>query len=331
VGVRYVLCGSVRKTTDRIRISAQLVDARSGAQVWAERYDRAVSDLFAIQDEITLILATEMQVNLTEGEQARLRYSNTKNVEAWNWWMQGLTRYRHSVTKENFSAARSCWEKALALDPASASLLAMLAFVHCVDARYGWSEDRQTALAKARVHVDQALTLDPENADAHVSLGYLSMLTGDYAKAAAHVRQAVQLAPSSADAAHFSGLVLAFSGYAAEAVVQVQRAMTLNPNHPPYYFGVLGNACRLAGRIDEAIAAFETFHALRPGFALVDLVIAYSQSGQPERAKKAAAELLSMRPEFTIAAWLKTQDCRADKALLDADVAALRTAGLPMG
>jgi len=333
LGVRYVLGGSVRKSADRIRISAQLIDARSGAQVWAERYDRSVSDLFAIQDEITLILATEMQVNLTEGEQARLRYSNTKNVQAWNWWMQGLTHYRHSVTRENFSAARSCWEKALALDPNSSSLLAMLAFVHCVDARYGWTEDRKTALDKARVYVDQALALDPENADAHVSLGYLSMMTGDYAQAAKHVREAVQLAPSSADAAHFSGLVLAFSGFAAEAVAQVQRAITLNPNHPPYYLGVLGNAYRLAGQFDEAIAAFEEFHARRPGsgFGLVDLVIAYEQEGQSEQAKKTAAQLLSEKREFTITSWLKTQDCRADKAQVDIDAAALRSAGLPMG
>ncbi len=331
LGVRYVLGGSVRRTADRIRVSAQLVDARSGAQVWADRYDRALSDIFAIQDEITLILATEMQVKLTEGEQARLRYSNTKNVDAWNWWMQGLTHYRHSVTRENFSAARSCWEKALALDPNSASLNAMLGFVQCVDARYGWSEDRKAALDKARVYADKALALDPENADAHVCLGYLSMMTGDYAKAAAHVRKAVQLAPSSADAAHFSGLVLAFSGYAAEAVAQVQRAMTLNPNHPPYYFGVLGNAYRLAGRIDEAIAAFEAFQARRPGFALVDLVLAYQQSGRSAQAKKTAVQLLSARPEFAIASWLKTQDCRSDKTQVDADAAALRAAGLPMG
>jgi len=120
LGVRYVLEGSVRKSGNRIRITAQLIDAKDGAHLWAERYDRAIDDIFAIQDEITLVLATEMQVKLTEGEQARLRYTTTKNVEAWTYWVQGLSHYRGPATKENMGPARLYWEKALALDPTSA-------------------------------------------------------------------------------------------------------------------------------------------------------------------------------------------------------------------
>ena len=106
LGVRYVLEGSVRKSGNRIRISAQLIDARDGTHLWAERYDRAIDDIFAIQDEITLVLATEMQVKLTEGEQARLRYTTTTNVEAWTYWAQGLSHFRQSMSKERCSAAR---------------------------------------------------------------------------------------------------------------------------------------------------------------------------------------------------------------------------------
>ena len=101
--MRYVLEGSVRKSGNRIRITAQLIDAKDGAHLWAERYDRAIDDIFAIQDEITLILATEMQVKLTEGEQARLRYTTTKNVEAWTYWVQGLSHYRGPATKETWA------------------------------------------------------------------------------------------------------------------------------------------------------------------------------------------------------------------------------------
>ena len=106
LGVRYILEGSVRKSGNRIRITAQLIDARDGTHVWAERYDRAIDDIFAIQDEITSVLATEMQVKLTEGEQARLRYTTTHNVEAWTYWVQGLSHYRQAITKENMAAAR---------------------------------------------------------------------------------------------------------------------------------------------------------------------------------------------------------------------------------
>ena len=150
LGVRYVLEGSVRKSGNRIRITAQLIDAKDGTHLWAERYDRAIDDIFAIQDEITFVLATEMQVKLTEGEQARLRYTTTHNVEAWTYWAQGMSHYRQAVTKEKMGPARHYWEKALALDPNSASLNAMLGFMHCLDARFGWWDDRETAIGKAR-------------------------------------------------------------------------------------------------------------------------------------------------------------------------------------
>ena len=154
LGARYVLEGSVRKAGNRIRITVQLIDAETGTHVWAERYDRAIEDIFAVQDEITLILATEMQVNLTEGEQARMRYSSTSNVEAWNYWAQGLAHFRTGVvTKDGVGKARACWEKALALDPNSAALNAMMAFMHNADARFGWWDDRPTAIAKSKQHL----------------------------------------------------------------------------------------------------------------------------------------------------------------------------------
>ena len=140
LGVRYVLEGSVRRSGARIRITAQLIDATDGSHLWAERYDRAVDDIFAIQDEITLVLATEMQVKLTDGEQARMRYTTTNNVEAWTHWAKGMSHYRQPPTKDNREAAQLCWEKALALDPNSAPLNAMLGFMHCLDARFGWKD-----------------------------------------------------------------------------------------------------------------------------------------------------------------------------------------------
>jgi adenylate cyclase len=329
LGVRYVLEGSVRKSANRIRITAQLIDADSGSHVWAERYDRAIDDIFAVQDEITLVLATEMQVKLTEGEQARLHYTTTSNVEAWTHWVQGLSFYRHAVTKENTARALACWKQALALDPSSAALNAMLGFIHYVDARFGWWDDRETALAKARSYIDRALELDPDNSDANSTSSLALLLQERFEEAAVHARRSVELAPGSADAATFACFVLAFAGYPEEAVAHGERAMTLSPNYPAFYLGHLGNAYRLAGRIEEAIAAFKAYHARHAGFGLSDLVIAYQQIDQPEQAVQAAEQLLSVRQDFTIAAWANTQ-FRADKAGLDADIAALRAAGLPM-
>jgi adenylate cyclase len=328
LGVRYVLEGSVRKSGNRIRVTAQLIDAKDGTHLWAERYDRAVDDIFAIQDEITLVVATEMQVKLTEGEQARLRYTTTNNVEAWTYWVQGLSHFRQQVTKEKFGPARLCWEKALALDPSSAPLNAMLGFMHFADARFGWWDDHETALSKTRAYADRALELDPKNADAYTTSSLELMMKGRYDEAVKHAKRAVQLAPGSADAATFACFVLASSGYPEEALAQIERAMNLSPNFPAYYLGHLGNAYRLTGKIEEAITAFKAYDARNPGSGLTDLVIAYQENGQPDEAKRTAERLFAARRDFTIASWLKTQ-FRRDAARLEADIAALRAAGLP--
>jgi adenylate cyclase len=329
LGVRFVLEGSVRRTGNRVRITAQLIDAADGAHLWAERYDRVVEDIFAVQDEITLVLATEMQVKLTEGEQARLRHTTTNNIEAWTYWVQGLAYYRRPPTKESMGRARGFWEKALALDPRSAVLNAMLGFIECLDARFGWWIEREAALAKAQAFVDAALDLEPINSDAHRTLSVILLFRRRFDEAAAVARRAAELAPNSADVAEIASFVLAPSGYPEEAVVQIERAMTLSPNHPPYYLGILGNAYHLAGRIEEAIAAFRAYDARSPGFGLVDLVIIYQQNDRPEEATQTAHRLLAVRRGFTITSWLNTQ-FRRDQERLEKDVAALRTAGLPM-
>ena len=206
----------------------------------------------------------------------------------------------------------------------------MLGFICCMDARFGWWDDRETALGKARMYADKALELEPANADAYRTSSILLLVQGRYDKAVADAKRAVELAPGSADVAELASFVLASSGFPEEAVILVEKAMTLSPNYPPLYLGILGNAYRLSGRIEEAIAAFKAFNARSPGFGLTDLAIAYQENGQPDEAKQTAKRLLAARPEFTIASWLKTQ-FRRDTARLEADVSALRAAGLPTG
>ncbi len=295
LGVRFILSGSVRKSAERIRISAQLIDAGTGSHVWAERYDRDIGDMFAVQDEITLVLATEMQVRLTEGEQARLHYTTTSNVEAWTHWVQGLSHYRRAITEQDSAAALACWRRALELDPCSASLHAMVALEHVTDARFGWWDTRKTALAKAERHARHALELDPDNADAHVTSSFVSLIYGRFEEAVSHVRSALLLAPGSADAAGYACFILACSGHPEEAAAQGERAMSLSPYYPPYYLGILGNAYRLCGRTEEAIAAFKAFHARVPGFGLADLVIIHQRAGQPKQAKETADQLVRIR------------------------------------
>jgi adenylate cyclase len=326
--VRYVLEGSVRKAGNRIRITAQLIEAATGAHVWANRYDRALDDLFALQDEITLLLATEMQVRLTEGEQARLRYTTTSNVEAWSCWVQGLAHFRGPLSKDSFTKVRKYWEQAIALDPNSAPLNAALAFVHYADARFGWWNNRETALRTGAEYAERGLAIDPANPDVHTSSSLLLLLRRQHDEAVVEARKAVELGPGSADVTVFASFVFACSGEPQEAVVQIEKAMKLSPKCPPTYYGHLGNAYRLTGRYEDAIAAFKAYGERSPGAGLVDLVLCYQQTDRTTEAKAGAQRVLTANPKFTIGNWRRTQ-FRNDVAQLEADVAALQAAGLP--
>jgi adenylate cyclase len=330
LGVRFVLEGSVRKAGNRIRIAAQLIDATTGVHIWAERFDRDLSDIFALQDEITLRLATEMQVRLTEGEQARLRYTTTTNVEAWSLFIEGMKHERNAPTStgEAHVPGRRCWEKALALDPGSAVLNALLGNWHFADARHGWTgDDRETALGKAQSYVDRALALDPNHPDAYRPLSGILLMKGRFEEAAAATRMAAKLGPNLADVLAFGGFVLACCGRAAEGIPQIEKAVALSPNYSAWYLGVLGNAYRLAGRADEAIAAFRGYHARVAGYGLADILMIQEQSGHLDEARETAAQLMAARPTFTVQSWLKTQS-RVDAEQMAADLASLRAAGV---
>ncbi len=329
LGVRYVLEGSVRKSGTRIRISAQLIDAMSGIHIWADRFDRGIDDMFAVQDEVTMALATEMQVRLTEGEQARLRYTTATNVEAWSLWIEGLNLYRLPMSREHHLGAQHCWERALALDPGSATLNAMLGFMHFGDARHGWSDDdRETKLARAEAYVERALSIDPENPDAYRSTAGILLLRSQFDDAAAAARKAIRLGPSLPDVLAFGSFVLACSGHPAEGVGHAEKAIRLSPNHPPWYYGVLGNAYRLSGRSEDAIRAFLSYHERSPGYGLADIVMTYEQTGDRAEAGAVGTQLISKRPTFTVASWANTQ-FRCDLEQMAADMASLRAVGVP--
>lgn len=328
LGVRYVLEGSVRKAGSRIRITAQLIDASNGTHVWAERFDRNVDDIFAVQDEITLTVATEMQVKLTEGEQAKLRYTTTGNVEAWNLWVKGLNAYRSGINRDVNAEVQQYWDKALALDPGSAPLNALLGFIHFGNARFGWTEDRESSIARAEAHIERALEIDPQNPDAYRALAGVLLLKARYDEAAEAARKAVRLGPNLPDVLVFSSYVLTCTGHAMEAVALSEKAMTLSPSYPGNYLGQLGNTYRLAGRADDALRAFRAYHARSPGFGLVDIVMVLAQAGRMDEARSAAADLAVARPGFTIESWRSTQ-FRNDTDQLARDLESLRSAGVP--
>jgi adenylate cyclase len=204
----------------------------------------------------------------------------------------------------------------------------LLADLHYSDARHGWSgEDRDRALQKGEAYVARALALDPESADAYRSLAGILLLRARYEEAAAAAREAAKLGANLPDVLVFGGFVLTCCGQAAEAIRQIEKALALNPIYHGWYLGVLGNAYRLAGRTEEALAAFRAYHARSPGFGLADILMIQEQAGELEAARETAAQLAPARPAFTVEYWLRTQ-FRVDAEQMRADLASLRASGV---
>ena len=204
----------------------------------------------------------------------------------------------------------------------------MLGFMHFADARFGWWEDRETAVRKAEAYTQRALALDPDNSDAHRTVAGLHLMRSEFAADAAAARRAAELGPNLADALVFAGFVLQCSGSPEEAIHLIEKAMALSPAYPANYLGQLGNAYRLVGRMEDALRAFRGYHARSPGFGLADIVILHEQAGRLAEARETATQLLAARPGFTVTAWARTQ-FRCDTDQLAADLASLRAAGVP--
>jgi adenylate cyclase len=327
LGAGYVVSGSLRKSGNRLRITAQLTDTETESHLWAARYDRKLEDIFAVQDEITLTIATALQVELTDGEQAKLRYTTTDNVAAWTAFIRGLSLFR-TVSADTYRQARKCFEDALIDDPESGKIHAMLACVHAIEGRFYWTDDRDRSLRMAKEHADLALAKADDIADAWGALGYWHMSHLRLDESVAAFTRAVELAPDHADLHALNALALTFAERADEAVGEAELAMELNPLDPGWYCGVLGHAYRYAGRYEDALAILSEYNRQSPGFGLVDIILTYADKGEADKARDYAEALLAARPDFTVANWERTQNC-SDSDRLVKDRKSLTDAGLP--
>ncbi len=330
LGVRYVLTGSVQKSGERVRISAQLVDAPEGHQVWAERYDRDVSDFFAMQDEITMEVVTSMRVELTGGEQANIaRVHGTANLQAWLLGVQGLQLSRR-LTREDNAKARELYRRTVNLDPNYPGAWAGLAWTNLIDARFGWSNSRKASARRAAELAEKSLALNPMRPAAYALLGTIQLMGGNHDEAVALGEKAVALSPSGGELAALLALTLTYVGESERSISLLERAMRLSPYYPDWYRWTLGRAYRLTGRYEEAVAALtirpdESPNSLAPR---VELVAAFVEMGRAAEARAEATEVLKIDPGFSIGAWMGAFPYR-DQAVARDEAEALRRAGLP--
>jgi adenylate cyclase len=301
LGVRYVLEGSVRKAGDKIRITAQLVDALNGHHLWAEKYDRSIDDIFAVQDEITKKIITAMQVKLTEGEQVQAAARGTNSLEAYLKCLQG-NELANQINPESNALAKQLAEEAIALDPDYAWAYYVLGRTHLISVWVGTSKSPKQSIAKAMELFKKAIALDDTFAEAHGNLGFLYSMTKQHDKAIAQAEKAVALNPNSAWAHFMVGKTLFFAGRCEESIPEYKKAIRLNPIPPNNYLWSIGLSYAYTEDYEQAMFWCEKGVRREPNdlLARIMMTVVYSLSGRDEEARVQAAEVLRIQPKFTV-------------------------------
>jgi adenylate cyclase len=330
LGVRYVLEGSVQRSGDRIRITAQLIDALAGNHLWAERYDRDLKDIFALQDEITMKIMTAMRVKLTSGEQARVFEKGTKNLNAYLKYLKAREHVDRN-NKEDNVLGQKMLEEAIALDPEFALAQSLLGATHLGDVFFGLSKSPKVSIVQAIKLSKKAIALDESLARPHALLAFLYVFTRQYEKGIAQCERALELGPNDERAHFLVGTALRFAGRWAEAIPVYEKAIRLNPfPQSNTYFG-LGMAYCFTGQFDKGIEACQRATHGNPNDLLAHVVLtaAYSMAGREEEARATAEKVLKINPKFTVKSFEKKVLRLKNQSDVKRYVEALRRAGLP--
>jgi adenylate cyclase len=263
LGVRYVLEGSVRKVGDRILITAQLVDATTGGHVWAERYDRPLQDLFALQEEVRRKIVAHLALRLTDEEQEQLQRAYTPHPEAYDATVRAWA-YLYRFTPDANAQARQLCEQALALDPTYGVAYAVLGWTYFMEWVLQWSQDPQ-ALERAFELARKAIALDDSLPPAHELLGWTYLWKNkQHEQAIAEVKRAIAHGPNWFSSYASLGRILNYAGRPEEAIGFGEQARRFSPRTPIYYLPVLSEAAYLLGRYEEAIATYKQILTLMP-------------------------------------------------------------------
>ncbi len=326
LGVRYVLEGSVRKTEDRVRITAQLIDAISGHHLWAKRYDRDLKDIFALQDEITMKIVTALQIKLTEGEQARMWSKETDNIDVFLKRMESLSVFRKGTKESNIRYGQIAKE-IIDMAPEASLGYRCLGWHYWMNAMTGKSP--RESIAKTFKLAKKALSLDESNALSHALLGNVYLLMRKYEKAIAAGERAVELEPNGAMIHGLFGMTLGYAGRPDEAIGYLKQGIRLNPFPAYWYFLHLGRCYMQKGQYEEALTEFKKALHRSPD-SLINhrsLAAIYVLLDRQEEARAAAKKVLEIDPNFSVERVSKAWPYK-NQADLKLYVDALRKAGL---
>lgn len=330
LGVRYVLDGSVRKGGDRIRVAAQLVDASSGKQIWAEHHDRVLEDIFAVQDEVTQAIVAAIGPELGKAEQQRATSKMSENLNAWDVYQRGMWHlYRR--TKVDLKEARSLFEKALSLDPDLSLACAGLVDAYYYEVVLGLADSADDNRDKALQVARRALELDPDDAAAHCAMGKARIVRREHALAISDLQLAIDLNPSLAWAHYGLGAAAVFSGDPDKAIPHLESAIHLSPRdqHMGSFMVRLAEAYLFKREycmaVDWARKALQQQGFQWSRYSV--LLAALGYLGEHEEARRVLSECLESRPDFSVS-MVRDGHLYTDAAALDYYLEGLRKAGL---
>jgi len=333
LGVRYVLEGSVRRSGNRLRITAQLIDAGTGDHMWAERYDSEIKDIFSIQDQVTQKVVSELAITLKASEMERLFRKHTENIEAYELYLR-ILRKCWPPKKECHSEAIELSKRVIELDPKFGGGYQLLSYLLSAGVRFGLSTSPSEDVEKALEFAQQAVSIDDTFAPSYISLAGAYLVKRQHEDALAAASAAVRIEPGGYNPNMWLGFYLHWMGRGEEAVKAVKKAQQLNPkwlSDPlPWLLDFMGFATFTAGRYEESISAWKQVLdrfgplLLREAF----LTAAYSELGRDDEAKEMAQQLLKRYPKFSVSSWnyARTYKNQEDTERL---LNALRKAGLP--
>lgn len=328
LGVQYILTGSVRKAGERVRVSAQLINASGGEHLWAERYDRELKDIFALQDEITLRITQALQVKLTEGEQARIFGKGTNNLDAYLKWLQGQA-FLIRGNKDDNALARRMFEDAIRSDPDWVQPYVLLGFTYLMESLSGWSSSPESAFNEAVNLGRKSLTLDDSLPGPHGLMSQIHLYQRQHDEAITEAQKAVTLGPGLAFVYEWLGSALMYAGRSHEAIRFLEKAIRLNPFPPPYWIRNLGEAYRMAKQYQEAITEFKRAIQADPHYlsSHISLACTFSLMGRGSDAEAAASEVLKRDPDFSVQDYARGLPYK-EKSDLNCVIEALFAAGL---
>lgn len=312
LGVQYLLEGSLRKSAQHVRISAQLVDAVSGKHIWAERYDLELTEVFAIQDDLAERVAGAIEPELLKTEGAHAVTRHTGNMTAWDLVRRGTWLF-HQVTREAHFKARELFREACKLDPQLPEAHIWLARVNAGVVAYGWVEDARPALREGLDAAVTAIQLDPRNPYAHYGLAIISAFSEDLQQSISAARRAIEMSPSFASGHLVLGLALLYSGHAAEAIAPIEYGLRLSPYDPQNFvwLDVLALARLFSRQHEAALEAAARALQVRPnwGTGLEVLVCCHVALGNRDEARRCARLLAGLpKPPGDVLAPLKARN-----------------------